>query len=59
VIAVQNGVLSVCRETGYGLQIHPCDSSSPTLAAELIDWCSTRAWPAWCLRRRCRSATSW
>ena len=37
VIAVQAGVLSVCRETGYGLQIHPCDSSSPTLAAELID----------------------
>ncbi len=36
VIAVQNGVLSVCRETGYGLQIHPCDSSSPGLAAEII-----------------------
>ncbi|WP_123770227.1 LacI family DNA-binding transcriptional regulator [Vulcaniibacterium tengchongense] len=36
VIAVQNGVLSVCRETGYGLQIHPCDSSSPNLAQELI-----------------------
>ncbi|HEU0306024.1 MAG TPA: LacI family DNA-binding transcriptional regulator [Lysobacter sp.] len=37
VIAVQNGVLSVCRETGYGLQIHPCDSTSPTLAAEIIE----------------------
>jgi len=37
VIAVQQGVLSVCRETGYGLQIHPCDSSSPNLADELID----------------------
>ena len=37
VIAVQQGVLSVCRETGYGLQIHPCDSSSPNLAQELID----------------------
>jgi LacI family transcriptional regulator len=36
VIAVQNGVLSVCRETGYGLQIHPCDSSSPDLAAEIF-----------------------
>ena len=36
VIAVQNGVLSVCRENGYGLQIHPCDSSSPNLAQELI-----------------------
>ncbi|HEY0502397.1 MAG TPA: LacI family DNA-binding transcriptional regulator [Lysobacter sp.] len=36
VIAVQAGVLSVCRETGYGLQIHPCDSSSPNLASELI-----------------------
>ncbi len=37
VIAVQNGVLSVCRETGYGLQIHPCDSTSPHLAREIID----------------------
>lgn len=36
VIAVQNGVLSVCRDTGYGLQIHPCDSSSPTLAREIM-----------------------
>lgn len=36
VIAVQNGVLSVCRENGYGLQIHPCDSSSPNLAQELV-----------------------
>jgi LacI family transcriptional regulator, galactose operon repressor len=36
VIAVQNGVLSVCRATGYGLQIHPCDSSSPNLAGEII-----------------------
>jgi LacI family transcriptional regulator len=36
VIAVQNGVLSVCRETGYGLQIHPCDSSAPDLAAEIV-----------------------
>jgi LacI family transcriptional regulator len=37
VIAVQCGVLSVCRETGYGLQIHPCDSSSPRLAEELCE----------------------
>ena len=36
VIAMQRGVLSVCRETGYGLQIHPCDSSSLNLAAELV-----------------------
>lgn len=36
VIAVQSGVLSVCRESGYGLQIHPCDSSSPNLADELV-----------------------
>ncbi len=36
VIAMQRGVLSVCRDTGYGLQIHPCDSSSPNLAAELV-----------------------
>ena len=36
VIAMQRGVLSVCRETGYGLQIHPCDSTAPDLAAELL-----------------------
>ncbi len=36
VIAMQNGVLSVCRETGYGLQIHPCDSTSPRLAEEIV-----------------------
>lgn len=36
VIAMQNGVLSVCRETGYGLQIHPCDASSPRLAEEIV-----------------------
>ncbi|WP_256645916.1 LacI family DNA-binding transcriptional regulator [Thermomonas paludicola] len=36
VIAMQNGVLSVCRETGYGLQIHPCDASSPDLANDII-----------------------
>ncbi|MBR0343817.1 MAG: LacI family DNA-binding transcriptional regulator [Rudaea sp.] len=35
VIAMQNGVLSVCRETGFDLNIHPCDSNSPELAEEL------------------------
>jgi LacI family transcriptional regulator len=35
VINVQRGVLSVCRDSGFGLQIHPCDASSPTLADEL------------------------
>ena len=38
IIGVQNGVLAACRETGFGLQIHPCDSSSPLLADELADW---------------------
>ena len=33
--AMQNGVLSVCRETGFDLNIHPCDSNSPELAEEL------------------------
>jgi LacI family transcriptional regulator len=36
VISMQEGVLSACRERGYGLQIHPCDSSSPKLAEELV-----------------------
>ena len=35
IIGVQNGVLSACRETGFGLQIQPCDSTSPLLAEEL------------------------
>ncbi|WP_447731571.1 LacI family DNA-binding transcriptional regulator [Rhodanobacter soli] len=35
IINLQRGVLSVCRSSGFGLQIHPCDSSSPTLADEL------------------------
>ncbi len=37
VIAVQSGVLSACRETGIGLQIHPCDAGSPSIAQELRD----------------------
>ncbi|MCF5991862.1 LacI family transcriptional regulator, partial [Xanthomonas perforans] len=32
IIGIQNGVLAACRETGFGLQIHPCDSTSPLLA---------------------------
>ena len=37
VISVQSGVLSACRETGIGLQIHPCDATSPNIATELRD----------------------
>jgi LacI family transcriptional regulator len=37
VINLQRGVLSVCRASGYGLQIHPCDSTSPKLADELCE----------------------
>lgn len=36
IISMQSGVLTACREQGYVLQIHPCDSSSPKLADELI-----------------------
>jgi hypothetical protein len=35
VISVQNGVLAACRDQGFGLQIHPCDSTVPDLADEL------------------------
>lgn len=38
IIGVQNGVLSACRETGFGLQIQPCDSTSPLLAEELAEF---------------------
>ncbi|MCB1057444.1 MAG: LacI family DNA-binding transcriptional regulator [Acidobacteria bacterium] len=33
---VQRGVLSVCREFGYELVVHPCDRASDTLTAEAI-----------------------
>jgi LacI family transcriptional regulator len=38
IIGVQNGVLAACRETGFGLQIQPCDSTSPLLADELAEF---------------------
>ena len=37
IINMQRGVLSVCRTSGFGLQIHPCDSASPKLAEELCE----------------------
>ncbi len=37
IIAVQEGALSVCRELGFGLQIHPCDSADPDLAVQLAN----------------------
>ena len=37
IIGLQSGVLSVCRELGFGLQIHPCDSASPGLTRELTE----------------------
>ena len=37
IISAQKGALAVCRELGFGLQIHPCDSTSPRLADELLD----------------------
>ncbi len=33
---VQRGVLSVCRELGYELVVHPCDQKSDTLTSEAI-----------------------
>ncbi|MHC1478636.1 LacI family DNA-binding transcriptional regulator [Frateuria aurantia] len=36
VISMQEGVLAACRERGFGLQIHPCDSSAEGLAEEII-----------------------
>ncbi|HEX7369001.1 MAG TPA: LacI family DNA-binding transcriptional regulator [Rhodanobacteraceae bacterium] len=37
IIAVQQGALAACREMGFGLQIHPCNSKNPKLADELRD----------------------
>ena len=38
IIAMQKGVLAACRETGFGLQIQPVDSTSPLLADELAEF---------------------
>ena len=38
IIAMQKGVLAACRETGFGLQIQPVDSTSPLLADELVEF---------------------
>lgn len=38
IIAMQKGVLAACRETGFGLQIQPVDSTSPLLAEELVEF---------------------
>ena len=53
---VQRGVLSICREFGYELVVHPCDMKSETLIDEAVSfgvilsvmktipsWLSTRA----------------
>lgn len=38
IIGVQNGVLVVCCEIGFGLQIYFCDLSLLLLVDELVDW---------------------
>jgi LacI family transcriptional regulator len=35
-VSLQNGVLSACREQGYGLQIHPCSAPTPGSVQELL-----------------------
>lgn len=37
---VQRGVLSVCRELGYELVVHPCDMHTDTLTAEALGFVS-------------------
>jgi len=37
---VQRGVLSVCREFGYELVVHPCDMKSDTLINEAVNFAS-------------------
>ena len=34
VIGMQNGILNACRDHGYGLMIHPCDSNSNIVLEE-------------------------
>ncbi|MCE4553912.1 LacI family DNA-binding transcriptional regulator [Pelomonas cellulosilytica] len=35
-VSLQNGVLSACREQGYGLQIHPCSTPAHGSVQELL-----------------------
>lgn len=35
-VSLQNGVLSACREQGYGLQIHPCSTPAHGSVQELM-----------------------
>ncbi|GGD52738.1 LacI family DNA-binding transcriptional regulator [Lacimicrobium alkaliphilum] len=35
VIDMQNGILAECKERGYELVIHPCNSNSPSICEEL------------------------
>lgn len=37
VVDIQNGVLQACREMGYSLQIHPCNTASEDIVEELCD----------------------
>ncbi len=37
IIEMQEGILEQCREKGFELVIHPCDSSSPTILDELLN----------------------
>lgn len=37
IIAMQEGALAVCRDMGFGLQIHPCNMRGPRLVQELLD----------------------
>ncbi|GHF13816.1 LacI family transcriptional regulator [Kordiimonas sediminis] len=37
IIDMQQGALNVCRDMGYGLQIHPCDAAQDNIAEELVD----------------------
>lgn len=38
IIAAQQGALAACDELGFGLQIHPYDSSGSNLAEKLLDF---------------------
>ncbi|EWS77578.1 LacI family transcription regulator [Xylella taiwanensis] len=38
ILNIHNGVLAACRETEFGLQIHPCDLTAPMLVDALAEW---------------------
>jgi LacI family transcriptional regulator len=45
IINLQRGALSVCRASGFGLQIHPCMRPRRRWPTNCANWYAARVWP--------------